>query len=919
MTPEEKARLVIDKKLEAAGYILQDKDEYNPKAGLGVIVREWHTSSGPVDYLILIDGKPVGVIEAKEQKEGENLTMVAEQSKRYAESDLLHFKNKPDIRFAYESTDIRTRFCDYHDLSFRSRDIFSFHRPEELKRLLSEEANGLGTLRNRLKAFPKFDNTGFRDCQTRAIVNLEKSFGENRPRALVQMATGAGKTYTAITSVYRLLKFAKAKRVLFLVDTKNLGEQAEGEFLQYKPNDDTRRFSELYNVTRLKDSFIPPHSHVCISTIQRMYSILCGTELDESAEVESANEVQTTNVQREVIYNSKYPCEHFDFIIIDECHRSIYNVWQQVLDYFDAFFIGLTATPDKRTFAFFNQNVVSEYSHEQAVIDGVNVGGEIYSIETDITQNGACITKQNIEKRDRLSRQKRWEQLDEDVRYEGKQVDRDVVNFSQIRTVIKEFKRAMEFQIFKDRINPETGKFEMPKTLVFAKTDSHADDIINIIREEFGEGNEFCKKITYQANEDPKSVLSAFRTGYYPRIAVTVDMIATGTDIKPLECLLFMRDVRSKNYFEQMKGRGTRTVKYEDLHQVTPSARENKTQYVLVDAVGVTKTLKTDSRPLERHPSISLKDLMLNVVNGDHSDDTLTSLANRLLKLDKVMTIEEKEKLSEINNGQQLNRIAEAMLNAFDPDMIEEKANQDGISPEEASQRLADTACEPICNPKLRDFIVNVRKQHDQIIDSVNLDMVRRSEWDAEHAENAQKSIESFKAFLEANKDELEALQIIYNQSYKTRPLTLRMIKEVTDKLAQTPYLLTVGRLWGAYNTHSHVLVKEQGTVSQLADIVSLVKFALGQETELASFASAVKLRFRSWAFGENRGHEHFTDEQMEWLRLIRDQICISIHISKEDLDDAPFAQMGGLGKFYQLFGPDYERILNDLNLALVA
>lgn len=638
MGPEEKARLVIDKKLLAAGYVLQDMNEFDPSASLGVVVREYPTDSGEVDYLIFIEGKPVGVIEAKKSVSGVNLTAVAEQSKRYAESGLKYFKEQPTIRFAYEATDVLTHFCDYQDISYRSREIFSFHKPEQLAEWLKES----DTLRNRLKQFPVFDDTGFRKCQTQAVTRLEHSFSENRPRALIQMATGAGKTFTAITSVYRLLKYAGAKRILFLVDTKNLGEQAEGEFLKYKPNDDARLFPELYNVVRLQNSYIPSSAHVCISTIQRMYSILRGEELPEDAENVSLNESHLPEKVREVSYNEKYPCEFFDFIIIDECHRSIYNIWQQVLDYFDAFLIGLTATPDQRTFGFFHENIVSEYSHEEAVVDDVNVSGEEYIIETDITQKGGVILKQNIEKRDRLSRKKRWEQMDEDVAYNQKQLDRDVVNPSQIRSVIREFRRAMETKIFPNRINPETKKFEMPKTLVFAKTDSHADDIIKIIREEFGEGNEFCKKITYQSDEDPKSTLKSFRQEYYPRIAVTVDMIATGTDVKPLECLLFMRDVHSRNYFEQMKGRGTRTLEYEDLHNVTPSAHERKTGYVLVDAVGVTKSLKTDSRPLERKPTVALKDLMMSVVTGDHSDDTLTTLAGRLLKLDKRLTPQEK-------------------------------------------------------------------------------------------------------------------------------------------------------------------------------------------------------------------------------------------------------------------------------------
>ena len=392
------------------------------------------------------------------------------------------------------------------------------------------------------------------------------------------MATGAGKTFTACTFVYRLLKHADAKRILFLVDTRNLGEQAEQEFLKFQPNDDNRKFSELYNVQRLNSGYIADDSQVCISTVQRLYSILKGEALEESAEENNPNESNQEWYKKEplpVTYSPENPIEQFDFIIIDECHRSIYNVWKQVLDYYDAFLIGLTATPDNRTFGFFNENVVSEYPYEESLTDGVNVPYDVFTIETAVTKAGSSIkAKQYVDKRERLSRKKRWERIDEDYTYTANQLDKDVVNPSQIRNIIKAYKDCLP-GIFPDR-HDENNEFEVPKTLIFAKTDSHADDIIGIVREEFDEGNEFCKKLTYRTDEDPKSVLNRFRNSWAPRVAVTVDMVATGTDVRPLEVLLFMRDVRSVNYFEQMKGRGTRTIDFDDLQKVTRTARHAK-------------------------------------------------------------------------------------------------------------------------------------------------------------------------------------------------------------------------------------------------------------------------------------------------------------------------------------------------------
>ncbi len=916
MTPENEARVLIDERLEKAGWLLQDIKEVNPMAGLGVAVREYPTSTGPVDYALFVDGKPIGVIEAKKDELGENITVVESQSGRYANSTFRYISTDYRIRFAYEATGQLTRFTDYNDIKYRSRRVYSFHRPETLLGLLQKD----DTIRNNMKHFPALDTTGFRDCQITAIHNLDASFAENRPKALVQMATGAGKTFTAITAAYRLLKYAKMQRILFLVDTKSLGEQAEREFLAYTPNDDNRSFAQLYGVRRLNRSYIPNDIQVCISTIQRMYSILKGEEMDESAEEESLFEQSGADNQafKEVVYNRKYPPEFFDCIIVDECHRSIYNVWNQVLEYFDSFIIGLTATPDKRTFAFFDQNIVSEYSREQAIIDGVNVGEDIFLIETDVTQNGAHIMKQQIEYRDRMTRAKRWKQMDEDLDYTASNMDRDVVNPSQIRTVIRTFKESLPTQLFPHRR-------EVPKTLIFAKTDSHADDIIQIVREEFGEGNEFCQKITCQADR-PETILSAFRNDYYPRIAVTVDMIATGTDVKPIECLIFMRDIRSKNYFEQMKGRGTRTLGKDDLQKVTPSASENKDHFVIVDAVGVTKSKKTDTRPLERKPSVSMKELMLTVAMGARDEDTLTSLANRVIRLNSKMTERERSEFSS-TVGSSAGNMAQRLLDAFDPDIVSEKAAvnlSDDHEPTEEEQRRMDEvrkelvkeAVQPFFDPQIREYIEGVRRSHDQVIDSVNIDSVLFAGYDADKQANADRVLQSFHAFIEENKDEILALRIIYDQRYKDRPMAISQLKSLYEKLkAQN---ITIERLWECYAIKKPEKVR-RGTVAQLTDLISIIRFEMGYADNLTPFADRVNYNFMQWTLRRNAGAVHFTDEQMEWLRLIKDHIATSLSIEPDDLDLSPFDRKGGLGRFYDVFGSQYEAILQEMNVELVA
>jgi type I restriction enzyme R subunit len=405
--PEQLARDRIDALLSEAGWIVQDKKTLDFNAGQGIAVREYQTDIGPADYVLFVDKNAVGVIEAKPSDWGHKITTVEDQSGGYAAATLKWVNNKRPLPFVYESTGVITRFTHMRDPKPRSREVFTFHRPATMAEWLTKPLS----LRARLQTLPPLAHDGLRACQIAAIENLEVSFKADKPRALVQMATGSGKTYTAITSVYRLLKFADAKRVLFLVDTKNLGEQAEQEFMSYVPSDDNRKFTELYNVQRLKSPFVAGSSQVCISTIQRMYSILKDEPLDESAEEGNpAERLVRAKAPLPVVYNPRIPPEFFDFIVIDECHRSIYNLWRQVIEYFDAYLIGLTATPDNRTYGFFHKNIVSEYGHERAVADGVNVGNEVYVIDTQISRQGAQIkAEQQVEKRERLTRKKRWE------------------------------------------------------------------------------------------------------------------------------------------------------------------------------------------------------------------------------------------------------------------------------------------------------------------------------------------------------------------------------------------------------------------------------------------------------------------------------------------------------------------------------
>ncbi len=923
--PEQIARDNIDKQLIACGWIIQDKKKFNLAAGLGIAIREYQTDIGPADYVLFVDKKPIGIIEAKREEEGVRLTTVEEQSSQYANAKLRLLNNDP-LPFVYESTGEVTRFTDYRDPKPRSRNVFTFHRPETFVQWLSQAK----TLRGRLHDLPALPEEGLRDCQVTAITNLEKSFKDQRPKALIQMATGSGKTFTAITFIYRLLKFAKAKRILFLVDTKNLGEQAESEFRAFTANDDNRLFTELYGVTRLSSSFIPNDSQVYISTIQRMYSILKETELDESAEEENPNEMAFQAKEPiPVGYNEKVPIEFFDFVVIDECHRSIYNLWKQVLDYFDVFQIGLTATPDNRTFGYFNQNLVCDYGYEKAVVDGVLVPYNVFTIETEITKNGSVITLgEKVDKRERLTRKKFWEALDEDEVYSGKQLDKDIVNPSTIRTIIRATKENLP-AMFPDRLD-SSGNFEVPKLLIFAKTDSHAEDIIDIVREEFGEENKFCKKITYRSEEDPKSVLQQFRNDYYPRIAVTVDMIATGTDIRPLEVLLFMRDVKSRSYYEQMKGRGTRTCSVEELKaKGTPTAKYSKDHFVIIDAIGVEQSQKTDSRPLERAPGVSLKDVLQSVAMGNTSEDMLTTLANRLIRLDQQLKDKDKTAFSEKANGLTIKEIVKKLLQAHDPDTNEQigvavRGNMRGFAPIEIEkaiateqQKLVEEAVAIFNSPDLRDFIVDIRKKYDQIIDIVNIDSITNIGWVKDQEESSAALISDFKAWIATHKDEITALQIFYAQDYRHRTFTYKMIKDLCEKLKTEKPVLAPLAVWKAYEQ----LEKTNGSAkNELIALVSLIRKVAGIDTTLTAYDKTVDKNFQEWIFKKNAGqHNAFTEAQMQWLRMMKDYVANSFSIDKDDFDLSPFNAEGGLSKMWQLFGEETDSIINELNEVLAA
>jgi type I restriction enzyme, R subunit len=927
-TPEASARMTIDAALTAAGWVIQDVSSVNLFAARGVAVREFplKLGHGEADYLLFLDGQAVGAVEAK--KEGDTLTGVETQTAKYSAGlpEKMVAPARP-LPFLYESTGIETQFTNLLDPQPRSRPVFAFHRPETLadwiddfQRLGPERA----TLRGRLQHMNPLVETGLWPAQIAAVKNLECSLRQDRPRSLIQMATGSGKTFTAISAIYRLIKFGDAERVLFLVDRGNLGRQTLKEVQTYVTPDDGRKFTELYNVQHLTSNRIDPVARVCIATIQRLYSMLRGEdELDPADEEESIFERRPLDRDPlPVAYNPAIPIETFDVIFTDECHRSIYNLWRQVLEYFDAYLIGLTATPSKQTIGFFKRNLVMEYGHEQAVADGVNVGFDIYKIRTEITAGGSSVDAGfYVDKRDRLTRAVRWEQLDEDLTYAAKDLDRAVVATDQIRTIIRTFKAKLFTEIF-------PGRTDVPKTLIFAKDDSHADDIVKIVREEFGRGNNFCQKITYRTTgAKPEDLLSAFRNSYDPRIVVTVDMIATGTDIKPLEIVMFMRSVRSRNFFEQMKGRGVRVIDPTDLKAVTPDA-QGKTHFVLIDCVGVTEENLSESQPLERRRNIPFASLLKEIAFGIVDPDSLSSLVGRLARLDRQIDEPDRKAIAEASGGSSLREIVEGIVSALDPDEHEAAARAANVlSPEAtptdaqiaaARQRLLFEAANPLAaNPKLRETLLEVKHRFEQIIDGISEDKVLYAGFSQDAADRARATVASFETYIAEHKDEITALQILYSRPYARR-LRFADVKALADAISAPPRNWTPDALWHAYETLDKSKVHGSG-IRVLTDLVSLIRYSLGQDEELIPYQEQVNARFAAWLAQQEVNGRTFTADQRSWLEAIRDHIASSLRIEPDDFEYAPFAQRGGIGRAYQVFGLEWPKLLEELNEVLAA
>lgn len=915
--PEQQARVVIDRQLTAAGWFVCDRKDMDLVNHAGVAVREVNLGeAGRADYLLYVDKRLCGVIEAKPA--GTPLTGVQWQTNRYAEGV------PPEMRlgavlvddrlpFLFEASGTETVFTNILDPDPASRHLFAFPRPETLARFLRDaEANPeAATWRGKVRSMPSLDGYDMRPASARSVLAIEASMASGKPRSLVQMATGAGKTRMAVAECYRLLKFGGVNRILFLVDRNNLADQTLREFRDWTTPDDGRKFTELYNVDKLTAAGAVGSSKVVISTIQRVWSVLKGQDVPDSDDPNIDDYMPDAPV--EVQYNPLLPPEAFDFVIVDEAHRSIYGLWRGVVEYFDTHIVGLTATPMKQTFGFFNQNLVAEYTYPQSVADGVNVDFDVYRIKTQITDSGSTIEAGTVVPvMDKRTRAQRYEAVDEDVLYGASELDRKVMSRDQIRTVLTAFRDLLFTEIF-------PGRSTVPKTLIFAKDDNHAEEIVSQLKEVFGRGNDFAAKITYNA-KDPKALLQQFRNSATLRVAVTVDMIATGTDVKAIECVMFMRDVRSASYFEQMKGRGARTIDDATFQALTPDS-ESKDRFVIVDCVGVTEHDFVDAAPLQRDRTVTLKQLMDKTANFTITPDETTTLASRLARLERQMTPAERAEVDAVA-GKPLSGILAGLISVADPDVIATTiANapiKDGQPDEKAAmQALVHKVIEPLAgNAPLRQRLLELRAAHDLMIDETSQDVLLDASGHVDK-DKASAIVTSWREYLDTHKDEIAAIQAVYSQP-KAPKVAYAELKELADRISRPPHNWTVDMLWAAYEAVDTGKVRHSNRHTA-TDLVALIRFALGYDNELVPYSSTIEQRWANWLAQQAQAGTEFTETEMWWLENIKNVVIQSGDFHNTDLELPPFTERGGTDGAIRDLGSQVAPLLQGLAEGLTA
>ena len=867
MKPEEKARVIIDRMFEEAGWKVVDRDKYAPNMTAVAIREGLMVGNREADYLLFLNGKAVGVLEAKRIETDINSDIVQEQARLYTRSCpkwcQAWFPNIP-LPLAYVANSRDLMFYDTRKSNSEFEYCKKIHTPKEVKKLLGLEDDYVG--------LPTLSPKGLRACQYEAITQLEQSFRNGENRALMVLATGAGKTYTACLAAYRMLAFTPMKRILFLVDRNNLGKQAETEFGTFRLTENGDPFNTIFTVNRLKSSSVPTDSNVVISTIQRLFSLLKGDEITDNDEDDE--EIEDKEIM--LPENPNLPSDFFDMIIIDECHRSIYGNWQKVLNYFSkAKLIGLTATPVPETKAFFNGNIIVNYTLEKSIVDGVNVDCRVYRIKTQATENGGAILEGDKVKRETCyTGQVQTINNQETKNYTREELNRSIISPAQIKLILETYRDAVYTEMFTDP-QREANLDYLPKTLIFALNENHATNIVQIAKEVFGyNDNRFVQKITYSAG-DSNELIRQFRNDKDFRIAVTCTLVATGTDIKPLEVVMFMRDVASEPLYIQMKGRGVRTIGDEQLRNVTPNAY-SKDCFFLVDAVGVTEHEKVITSPSEGATSklMSLKELLEKITHGNVSDDYLRLLASRLSRISHKYEEKDREKFISLAHISMMD-IASNIFDALDQGSLPKYVNVN------ESNTTRKALVRNIANkPDAREFLLILNAGFIETLMPGEDTLISKGF----SQEEAQTTTSAFEAYCEEHKDEIEALRIIYNN--QGDPLTYTILKDLENKLKFASSKFNTSLLWNSYAIINPQMVKHSSTKEEkeaLTNIIQLVRYAFHQIERLESLYPSASQRFNLWC-GQNQ--RPLTQEQIGVMQQVFSYIASNGYCTITEIKD---------------------------------
>jgi len=882
MLPEEKARIKIDKQLRNAGWDIISRNEYLPNSTTAVkeALMVGNTES---DYLLFIDGKAIAVVEAKREENplGDD---VKKQAEDYAVSPqawyALWFENIIPLVYLANGNKIYFKNMLVPDSEYE--ELSQMHSPKKMLQIVGKKSE--------YGALPLLEKKGLRDCQYNAETKFEESLKLGNKKNLAVLATGAGKTYLACLASYRLLNYTSTKRILFLADRNNLARQAESEFNVFDRTENQQKMGDLYTIKRLKKEN-DIKGDIVISTIQKLFAVLTGQDIQESNEDEE-DEIAKKDEEKgstdivELGETLKLPPDYFKLIIVDECHRSIYGKWRQVLDYFaDATVLGLTATPTPEAYAFFNNNIIEQYTYDDSVVDGVNVPPRIYRIITDVTAHGGTIEKGSkvIETAKRTGKSE-IHAAEINVEYGSIELDRSVVNKNQIREVLQAYKNA----IYEDLYPERDKRWEyIPKTLIFAKDDNHATEIVEIAQEVFKTefANEelpenYVQKITYSAG-DSNALIRDLRTEKDFRIAVTVTLVATGTDVKPLEVVLFMKDVHSDVLYTQMKGRGCRVISDDKLREVTPNA-DTKECYYIVDAVGVTESEKHIPKPNvgpgpKRH--LSLEHLLERLAHNEVSDENLMLLRDYCASINR--RYEENVLFGRhldifiSNYGFAPRKLANDINTAFAEGTMVEY-----VSPShDNTERMALIYC-LIGNLQARNKLLEMQRGY--MVESDDEDHVLYAGFSKE---SAKTYIENFEKYLEDNKDSIEALRIIYNS--EDTVITHDMLMELRDRLLAESRQYGVYQIWKNYK-----LLDEQGNVetldgktnvNALTNLIQIVRYAYKKNQKLTSLINGYAQRFSLYC-GQNQ--RVLSEEQKDIMQQIADYIINDGAISVMELNE---------------------------------